>query len=157
LADVALVLGALLGTHGLLSHFPVLILGVLGVGAIMHRHWPTATKVMAAATVAGAALIVITFATATRAHTGSMFAARWFVVFLPLLLFWSGVWVRRRHHPATWSVAALLLLFSMTVSLIGATNPFPREGYDRYTAAEALRELLRPTPPDRDDTMLAGG
>jgi hypothetical protein len=157
LADIARVLGALVGPHGLLSHFPVLIIGVLGVGAIMHRHWPTATKVMAAATLAGGAFIVITFTTATPARTGSMFAARWFVVFLPLLLFWSGVWVRRQHHLITWSLAGLLLLFSVAVSVLGATNPFPREGYARYTAAEALRELLHPTPPVRDDTMLAGG
>jgi hypothetical protein len=157
LADVARVIGALVGAHGLFSHFPVLILGVLGVGAIMHRHWPTATKVMAAATLAGGAFIVITFATVTPARTGSMFAARWFIVFLPMLLFWSGVWVRRRHHPITWSLAALMLLFSVAVSLVGATNPFPREGYARYTAAEALRELLHPTTKSHDDeTMLAG-
>ncbi len=156
-SDAARVFGALVGAHGLFSHFPILILGVLGVGAIMHRHWPTATKVLAAATVAGGGAVVITFATATPAHTGSMFAARWFVVFLPLLLFWSGAWLRRNHHPLAWGGAALLLLFSVTVSLLGATNPFPRDGYDRYTAAEALQELLRPTATIRDEMMLAGG
>jgi len=157
MADTTRIIGALVGAHGLFSHFPVLILGVLGVGAIMHRHWPTATKVMAAATLAGGAFIVITFATVTPARTGSMFAARWFVVFLPMLLFWSGVWVRRRHHPITWSLAAVMLVFSVAVSILGATNPFPREGYGRYTAAEALRELLHPTAQSHDDeTMLAG-
>lgn len=40
------------GDHGLLSHFPVLILGLLGVGAVMHRHWPMTSKTLAAATVA---------------------------------------------------------------------------------------------------------
>ena len=155
--DALGVLGALLGTHGLFSHFPVLLFGLAGVGAIMHRHWPTATKVMAAATVAGGSLVVVTFATATPAHTGSMFAARWFIVFLPLLLFWSGVWVRRHHHAATWSVAGVLLAFSVAVSLIGATNPFPREGYDRYTAAEALSELLNPSEEPKNETLLAGG
>ncbi len=157
LTDTARIFGALVGAHGLFSHYPVLIVGVLGVGAIMHRHWPTATKVLAGATVAGASLVVITFATATPARTGSMFAARWFVVFLPMLLFWSGAWVRRKHHPAAWAGAAALLLFSIAVSLLGATNPFPREGYDRYTAAEALQQLLRPTAAARDETMLAGG
>ena len=157
LGDVTRVVGALVGAHGLFSHFPILVLGILGVGAIMHRHWPTATKVLAAATVAGAAVVVITFATATRAHTGSMFAARWFVVFVPMLLFWSGAWVRRSHHPLAWASAACLLLFSVTVSLLGATNPFPREGYDRYTAAQALQKLIRPAATARDETMLAGG
>jgi hypothetical protein len=114
--------------------------------------------VMAAATLVGASLIVTTFAIATPAHTGSMFAARWFVVFLPILLFWSGAWVRRSHHPLAWTGAAALLLFSVAVSLLGATNPFPREGYDRYTAAEALQRLLRPAATVRDDeTMLAAG
>ena len=38
------------GSHGILSHFPVLIIGAIGVGMVMHRHWQLSTKVLAAAT-----------------------------------------------------------------------------------------------------------
>ena len=73
-----------------------------------------------------------------------MFANRWFVVFLPLTLFWCGAWVRRRHHWAVWTGAAGLLIFSIAVSLIGATDPLPRGGYDSYTAAAAWHRLRDP-------------
>jgi hypothetical protein len=140
----------------LLSHFPVLVVGVLGVFAVMHRHWPGTTKMLGGATLAGAAAILLAFVLATPAGTGSMFAARWFVVFLPLLLFWGGAWMRKHHHPLAWGLAGFALLFSAAVTLIGATNPFPREGYNRYTVAQALRQLLDPDPVVDDDApMLA--
>jgi hypothetical protein len=153
---VARVLDALFGGHGLLSHFPVLIVGVLGVFAIMHRHWPMTSKMLGAATLIGAAIILLAFVLATPAGTGSMFAARWFIVFLPLLLFWSGAWMRKHHHPAAWGLAGVALLFSAGVSLIGATNPFPRDGYNRYSVAQALGQLIDPAPVVDDDApMLA--
>jgi hypothetical protein len=76
-------------------------------------------------------------------------------VFLPLTLFWAGAWVRRHHHPAVWAMAATLLVFSTVVSILGATDPMPKEGYDRYTPAAALGKLTNAdTPPP---TVLAGG
>ena len=145
-----------LGEHGILSHFPIVIVGILGIFAVMHRHWPTTTKIMAASTGIGAIVILAGYCLVTRVGAGSMFAARWFVVFVPLLLFWSGAWLRRRHHPLTWTVAGLLLVFSTAVSLVGASDPFPREGYDRYTAGEAMAKLVHPEPTAQT-TILAGG
>jgi hypothetical protein len=132
---------ALLGEHGLLVHFPVVVLGFAGMFAVMHRHWPVTTKILAAdsAVAAVAALLVITFS-----HYGlatAEFGNQWLVVFLPILFFWSGAWLRRAHHPAVWTAAAGLLVFSLLVSLIGATDPMPRAGYDRYTPVAALRNL----------------
>ena len=150
------VLAALLGPHGLFSHFPIILLGIGGVMAVMHRHWPSSTKTLAAATLAGGVVIVLACALARPADwPDAMFATRWYIVFLPLTLFWAGAWLRRSHHPIVWTSAAVLLVFSTTVSLIGATNPYPKAGFDRYTAAEAVRYLLQPDsskPP-----VLAGG
>jgi hypothetical protein len=146
------VLAALLGPHGLLSHFPVVVMGLFGTAAIMHRHWPTATKFLAAGTVLGAVATVLILSLATRAGPGSMFAARWFVLFVPLLLFWSGAWLRRGHRASSWTMAGLLLVFSVSVSLLGMTDPLPRRGYGRYTPVQALGELLGGTPNTaRDD------
>jgi hypothetical protein len=86
-----------------------------------------------------------------------MFATRWFIVFMPLVLFWAGAWLRRQHHPVVWSSAAVLLAFSITVSLIGATDPFPRDGFDNYTVVEAAEQLLQPTPPAAVSPVVVGG
>ncbi len=128
----------------MLSHFPVLIVGILGIFAVMHRHWPQTTKLLAGSCGIAALAILVGCCLVTRNGPGSMFASRWFIVFMPILLFWCGAWLRRRHHPLTWTVAGLLLLFSMAVTLIGASNPFPRSGYDGYSASQALANLVHP-------------
>jgi hypothetical protein len=139
---------AFVGRHGVLSHFPVVILGVLGVTMVMHRHWPSTTKVLATATLVGGLIIIVAYALRAADWTQAMFATRWFVVFLPLTVFWSGVWLRRHHRPASWALAGVLLAFSMVVSLIGATGPLPRDGFNVYTAAGAVRNLVHPQEPD---------
>ncbi|MGH7215363.1 MAG: hypothetical protein ACREIT_11425, partial [Tepidisphaeraceae bacterium] len=143
------VLVALFGPHGILSHFPVLILGLLGIAAVMHRHWPVTTKALATATFVGALAVVFLFAWFWTDWQEPMFGARWFVLFLPLLLFWSGAWLRKSHHPVSWGLAIAALAFSSAVALIGATYPFPREGFPGYTAAGALKQLIvKPQAPD---------
>jgi hypothetical protein len=136
--------GAFLGSHGILSHFPVLLIGIAGVAAVCHRHWPWTTKTLAIITIAGALIVILRYVWLPVDWRWAMFGVRWYVVFLPMLLFWAGAWVRRSHHPASWATAGVLLAFSVVVSLIGATDPMPHEGYDRYTAAAALRTLVHP-------------
>ncbi len=133
--------GAFLGSHGLLTHFPILVLAVLGGASVMHRNWPSSTKALAVVTLAGALIVILRYVWLPIDWKWAMFAVRWYVVFLPLALFWIGAWLRRSHHPATWSLAGVLLTFSIVVSLLGATNPMPPQGYDRYTAAAALHSL----------------
>lgn len=147
--NVADLFSAMVGSHGLLSHFPVLIMGLLGIAAVMHRHWAVSTKVFATAT-AGAALIIIIGCVIWLVDWGdAAFAVRWFIVFTPLLLFWCGAWLRKSHRPATWGLVGALAVFSIGVTLIGATYPLPRNGYFGYTAAAALRAIgadHSPTP-----------
>ena len=155
-AGAGRIAGAFLGRHGVLSHFPIALLGIIGVTMVMHRHWPSTTKVLASATLAGALAIIITYALRAVDWSQAMFATRWFVVFLPLVVFWAGVWLRRRHRPVSWVLAGLLLTFSVAVSLLGATGPLPQEGFSNYTAAGAARRLLRPTPPDPAENARPG-
>jgi hypothetical protein len=154
LARLAAALG---GEHGLLSHFPVLLMGVVGGSMIMHRHWPSSAKVLASATVAGAVFLIVAYSVHLkdwRQWRDAMFAARWFIVFGPLLLFWAGAWLRRSHKLVSWVAVGILLTFSVAVSLIGATGPLPRDGFDRYTAAGALGNLLHPPTTTETATTL---
>lgn len=140
------VVSALCGDHGLLSHFPVLGLGAIGVFKIMHRHWPSATKNLAGATLAGAAVIVLSLAMSSTewkaVMADALFATRWFVVFSPLLMFWAGAWLRTSHKPAGWSLVGVALGFSIIASLIGATGATPRDGFSDYTVVEAAKNLV---------------
>jgi hypothetical protein len=133
---------AFFGGHGVFSHFPLVIFGVLGVASVMHRHWPTSTKALATATLIGATAVVIVYALSAADSRGAMFANRWFVVFLPMTIFWIGGWVRSQHRRLTWTAAILCLVFSVAVSLAGAGDPLPREGYDGYTAVQAARRAM---------------
>lgn len=146
--DMNNLLIALLGDHGLLTHFPILIMGLFGIAAVMHRHWALATKIFATATISATVVIIIGCVVWLVDWSDAMFAVRWFIVFTPLLLFWSGAWLRRHHRPATWSLVAALALFSVSVSLIGATYPLPRHGHAGYTAASAVHLMNQPLPAD---------
>lgn len=143
---------ALAGRHGIFSHFPVMLLGLFGIAAVMHRHWPMFVKALAASSAIGTIAIIALYATVRSDWREAMFATRWFIVFLPLLLFWSGAWLRRTHSRPTWALAGTILAYSAIVSLIGMTDPYPRAGYDRYTARQAIDRLLQ--GPDHD--ALAG-
>jgi hypothetical protein len=154
--NLARVANALLGEHGILSHFPVVIVGAFGVAAVMHRHWPRTTKALAAATVAGGIAIIVVTCCVLLIGAGNMFGPQMFVVFLPLLLFWAGAWMRREHHPIKWAMAGVLLLFSAAVTVVGATNPCPPNGYGRYTAAEAAGNLMYPPAAPATPAVLAG-
>jgi hypothetical protein len=137
---------ALVGSHGLFTHFPILALGLLGVSMVMHRHWPATTKILAGTTVAGGAAIIIGYAVVQTEWRDAMFANRWFLVFLPLTLFWGGAWLRKSHRPSSWAAVVVLLCASTAIALLGATDPQPRQGYDRYTAAGAYEHLVHPPP-----------
>mgnify|MGYP000731246932 CR=1 FL=1 len=139
---------ALVGPHGLLSHFPVLAMGLLGIGAVMHRNWPTATKALALATVAGSAVVLAAFILLRADWTQPMFAARWFVLFTPALLFWAGAWLRRPHRPHSWAIAAALLAWSIAVSVVGANNPFVPARPGHHTALEILRQMRQTAAVD---------
>jgi hypothetical protein len=162
-AGSARFLAALVGGHGLLSHFPVVVLGIVGMTMVMHRHWPWTTKMLAIVTAGGALLLLILFTRKRPDWHGAMFATRWFVVFVPLVVFWAGAWLRRRHGRIAWTLAGLLLAFSLAASVVGATGPLPRDGFvgrdgsDEYTVAGALQNLIHPSAADATHPTLDEG
>jgi hypothetical protein len=133
---------ALLGSHGLLSHFPAMILGVLGIATVLHRHWPGIVKAMALLTLGGAFVVVIWIAARGPSDPMLMYANRFFIVFSPLLLFWAGAWLRQAHRPAVWGTAGGLVIFSLLVGILGAINPYPTAGYRHYTPEAAMHRIL---------------
>jgi hypothetical protein len=135
-----------IGEHGVLVHFPVVVFGVFGMFAVMHRHWPGTTKILAATSAIATLIGIIGFCISRYGATTADFGNRWLLVFLPFLFFWAGAWLRRPHTIPAWTLAAVLLAFSVLVSLVGATNPMPAGGYSRYTAMSAFHQLLQPSP-----------
>ena len=146
-------LGSVLaGSHGPLSHFPILLVGALGLAAVLHRHWPMHAKALAAAVALGA--LVTTLAAWLGPRPGpDSFADPAFLVLTPLAVFFAGAWLRSKHAAWAWAAASVLLLASVAVTLLGSTDPAPPEGYARYTAAEAAERLFTPDGPP---TGLAG-
>lgn len=141
----------ILGPHGLLSHFPILLLGIGGIGAVLHRHWPGYTKALAVVCFGSALLIVLVYITLNCNWDQPMFSVRWFVVFLPALLFWAGAWMRKPHHPAMWAGMGVLLGISVLISILGAAAPFPpasRPG--EYTVYTAMRYLIKGNPSNAE-------
>jgi hypothetical protein len=134
-------LAALFASHGLLSHFPIAVVGAMGIAAVMHRHWPLTTKTLAA--LSGACMVAaLILCVAHDAGAGAMFANQAWIAVLPIELFWIGAWFRRRHALGVWIAFSILLGFSVIVSLIGATDPMPRGGYDLYTPVGAIGRLI---------------
>lgn len=128
----------LLGDHGLLSHFPIILLGVVGVMLVMHRHWTGVNKLLAVSALVSSVAIVGLYTLSDADFRAGMFAARWFIPALPLLLFWAGAWLRHGHARAGWWVAGTALGFSVVMSLLGATNATPPGGFDSYTPLAAM-------------------
>jgi hypothetical protein len=147
--------GAFLGSHGLLTHFPVLIFGMIGVASVMHRHWPATTKMLAVATCFGAIVIIVHYAAMSVDWRWAMFGNRWYVVFLPLVMFWSGAWLRKSHHPAAWATAGVLLVFSVITSMLGATYPMPHDGYDGYSVRGVAMKLISSTGSEDSPAVAA--
>ena len=153
-ARTAEVIGALIGAHGIFSHFPVLLIGVMGLVLVLRRHWPIATKTMAAVTLSGGGVVLVSYVFFRTDPGSGMFGPRWAIAFLPLLLFWSGAWLRKSHHPITWAVASVMLLFSIGVSLLGTTAPF-LNAPDQYGVTAAYRQFMHPQPPTFNRAIVA--
>ncbi len=64
---------ALLGGKGLLSHFPVLIVGVMGVFLVLRKHWPASTKMLAFITLFAAVAITVVYTSPRADWTQAMF------------------------------------------------------------------------------------
>jgi hypothetical protein len=137
------VLEALLGSHGLLSHFPAFVLAGLGIGTLMHRHWPGVIKALALLSLCGAAVVIGWVAATGPGNPMLMYANRYYIPFSPLLLFWAGAWLRREHRPATWCAAGILIAVSGAVGLIGAINPCPPNGFNQYTPVAVIQGMLK--------------
>jgi len=103
----------------------------------------------------GAAVIILARCVVANIGAGEMFGPEAFVIFLPLVLFWAGAWLRRSHRAVSWAMVGCLLAFSVGVGLLGATDPCPREGYERYTVAQALTNLVQ-ADAVRENSVFAG-
>ena len=149
---------ATVGQHGLLSHFPLLLWGGVGTLMLMHRHWPEALKWLAGATFIAATVAAVAVVLSRQDFADAAYATRWFIAFSPLLLFWSGAWLRKPHGRLAWTLVTLAAMFSVTAGMIGAARPMPPGGYrEGFTAAAALDQLIHPNrPPAQSNALIVG-
>lgn len=131
-----------LGNHGIFTHFPIVLAGLVGLFIVLRKHWPMHAKMLAAISFVGATTIVMIVASRQGSVGGWMFAVQWFVVFLPLICFWLGALMRRElSKQAMWVLAGACAL-SVLVSLAGALQPLPVVPYESNTALGAMRRWL---------------
>jgi hypothetical protein len=136
------------GEHGLLSHFPVLLLGLVGSAMALRRHWTGQIKALAAATVTALVVICVYKMIARPDAIDAGYAAPRLATVAPVLLLWAGTWLRRKHGTTVWILAGVALAVSTAATLIGAASPPPAEAYSRYTFVEAIERLVRGDRPD---------
>jgi hypothetical protein len=136
-AQIDRLFGGLFGSHGILSHFPVMIMGVIGLGVALRRHWPPVVKSLATVSAISALIALLIGA---GPHAEEMFGPKWFIAVGPFLLLWSGAWLRREHRPGAWMTAAALLLFSFIMSGLGTANCSRRGGLIGYSPIAVFRE-----------------
>jgi hypothetical protein len=141
---------ALFGSHGLISHFPAVVLGAFGCAVVIRRHWPAATRMLALVSLAGSAMIFAWSARLPTEWSDAMYASRWFIVFTPLLLFWTGALFTHRRGAALRFLALVLVLFSTLVTLIGVLRPYPPGGYAGYTPVAVLKSFFSRESPRVD-------
>lgn len=147
------VLEGLVGEHGILTHYPILILGLIGVTLVLHRNWTPATKSLAAVSLTASFISIVLFAVGEM-DVSLSYGAPWFLCLSPALLLWAGAWLKRQHRPQSWGMVAVAFTYSVVVGLVGMSQPMPREGYANYSFAQATARLLEPKAlpaPQRPD------
>ena len=147
------ILERLIGSHGVLSHYPAIVLGIIGATLALHRHWIATTKALAVIVIIASLLLVVAYAFRDEPRDRS-YSAVWFLSISPLVMLWSGVWLKRHHRPQSWVLAGIAAGFGLVVTAVGMTNPMPRDGYSGYSFADAAMHLIgkdhsQTTPPKR--------
>lgn len=139
---------SLIGRQGIFTHFPLLVAAVGGLITVLRRHWPMHAKMLAAVTFVGAVTIIMIAATHPSRLDGSTFALSPAVAILPLLMFWLGALLRKRHSALTRVAMIALGSTSIFISLAGARGPIPLEPYQRHTAVAALQRWIEVDPKE---------
>ena len=152
----------LLGRHGLLNHFPLIIAGLIGAGMVVRRHWPAHAKLLAGVSVVS--LFICLFAALNRDTLnagelrGEMFAQRWAVCTVPLVILWCGPLLRHwlgqdrltmnassvSKRLRRWSISVFCIAWTWSVlaSIAGATGALPERPYGGHTALTAAKRAL---------------
>jgi uncharacterized membrane protein len=146
-------LDVMLGKNGLLTHFPIMIAGLIGAFALIRKHWPTHAKLLACGSMVAAVVCVVLSSLDSRELTGEMFAIRWAVCVVPLSLLFVGVVFRdylqqdrltlnataAHQRKRRWAIAlfCIALVWSVLATMFGATGPLPERPYNGHTAVNA--------------------
>lgn len=139
-------LDSLLGQQGLLSHYPVVLVGIAGAFTALRRHWAATTKTMAAVILASGVILLAVHCVWSSGGAHAAFGPDWILVLLPIFMIWSGSWLKRPHHSQTWIVASVACAISLAVAMIGTVDRPTQDGYRGYSVAEAIHRLGSESP-----------
>lgn len=140
------------GRFGVFTHVPLLLVGAAGVCVMLFRHWPRATRALAAASLVGVLVPLVLWTLGPPRGGERMFGPLPVLAPAPLLLFWAGVFLRNSwvgsRVPQLAIGGWLLAVLSLAIGVIGSLHPYPRGGFSTYPPAQILREqLLDPRRP----------
>lgn len=131
----------LIGPFGVLSHVPLVGVGVVAGIMVLRRNWPGATKSLAGLTIGALVWCVASEAIAGPWKHERPFGPAGSAAVLPLLVLIMGIVLHSRWRPGWVAVIAILALLSCGVSLLGAASPMLRGGYETYSVYEAMMRL----------------
>jgi len=150
LAVALRVVRVIAGPFGVLSHYPIAPLAVLGVLLMLTRHWPRSTRALAVATLIGTLAPLAVWAFGPLRGGERMYGPQPLVTTLPILLLFAGVFLRSARlasatlsaHIVWWSLA----LISFCIGVLGMLRPYPRGGFPAFPPYVLIHENLL-TPP----------
>lgn len=151
----------LLGPHGLLSHFPIVVLPLIGVAVIQFRYWPKATRALAIASLIGVLVPFVVSVLAPALPGEEMFGPSSLIPILPVFVLWTGVLIRPSWSGRSTTLSNPIIGWtlggiSLVISAIGLLHPYPRGGFDDYAPIKLLRQyLISPmtaVPPEAHST-----
>jgi hypothetical protein len=134
-------LDGVLGEQGVLSHYPVVALGIVGATLALRRHWAETTKALAGITLLSAVVLLAGYWIWAGPNERDTYGPAWVAPLLPLVMLWAGAWLRPHHRRQSWVLASTVLGVSLISVAIGMLDVPPARGYRGYSLAEAAIRL----------------
>jgi hypothetical protein len=131
----------LIGPFGILSHVPLVGVGVVAGVMVLRRNWPGATKSLAGLTLGALVWCVGWEALAGPWRHERPFGPAGSAAVLPLLVLIMGIVLHSRWRPGWVVVIAVLCVLSCSATLLGAASPMLRGGFESYSVYEAMMRL----------------
>ena len=113
----------LIGSHGLFLYTPILFFSFYGIKKIIFNAQQEDIKKITILTVLAILSYILFLVFFTNNYGGTSYGARWFICFVPLLLFYLAVFYREIIHKH-FNLFTTLLVFSIAFAWLGYIDPW---------------------------------